>query len=169
MNSSEAECKESKIIVVRQEYPSVVEVTPLSDHLEIDMQSIKRFGAKGRFNPEQVRKMLLDLEKRLDELQEIPSEYPPQTNPRAYAQLNSKFLARISARRYPEGNQLKTYAVDIGIMEGKIYLFLVAERIDLKEKRRVIKIAPLSSVINAPREWLEGINPDLIRSLSTEG
>ena len=49
-------------------------------------------------------------------------------------------------------------------MKDKIYLFLIVEKVDMKIRRRMVKVAPLSSVEKAPEEWLEGINPDLIRS-----
>jgi hypothetical protein len=164
MKMSETEHKHDVVIVFSQELPSAVEVTSIPDDARIEEAPVGRFGSEGGFDPEYVRKMLLDLEKHVNRLQEVPSEYPPKTSPRLYAKLNARFLARISARRYRENNNLKTYAFDVGVMEGKIYLFLTVEKVDVEIKRRVIKVAPLSSVKKAPEEWLEGINPDLIRS-----
>jgi hypothetical protein len=164
MKMSETEHKHDVVVVVSQELPSAVEVTPLPDDVRIEEAPVGRFGSEGSFDPEHVRKMLLDLEKHVDKLLEVISEYPPKTSPRLYAKLNARFLARISARRYRENNNLKTYAFDVGVMEDKIYLFLIVEQVDVEIKRRVIKVAPLSSVEKAPEEWLEGINPDLVRS-----
>jgi hypothetical protein len=161
---SETENHNDVIVIVSQELPSAVEVTSISVNIKIETTSVGQFGSKGSFDPEYVRKLLLDLEKYIDKLQEVPSDYPPKTSPTLYAKLNAKFLARISTRRYRENNNLKTYAFDVGIMKDKLYLFLIVEKVDMEIRRRMIKVAPLSSVEKAPEEWLEGINPDLIRS-----
>jgi hypothetical protein len=109
--------------------------------------------------------MLLELEKRMDELREVPSKSPPIVSPSLYSKLKAKFLARITARRYGVKGGFKTYAMDIGVMNGKVFLFLVVELIRLEAKQRIVKLVPLSSVEKAPNEWLEGINPSLIRSI----
>ena len=161
---SETENHNDVIVIVSQGLPSAVEVTSIPANTKIETTSVGQFGSKGSFDPEYVRRMLLDLEKHIDKLQEVPSDYPPKTSLTLYAKLKAKFLARISTRRYRENNNLKTYAFDVGIMKDKIYLFLIVERIDMEIRRRMVKVAPLSSVEKAPEEWLEGINPDLIRS-----
>lgn len=160
---SENEHQNDVIVVVSQELPSAVEVTPLPDNTKTEIASVGQFGSKGGFDPEYVRRMLLEFEKHIDKLQEVPSEYPPKTSQRLYAKLEARFLARISSRCYHENNNFKTYAFDLGIMKEKMYLFLIVEKVDMQIRRRMVKVAPLSSVEKAPEEWLEGINPDLIR------
>jgi hypothetical protein len=168
MKMPETEHQHDVVVVVSQELPSAVEVTSLPEDNRIEEAPVGSFGSRGAFDPKYVRKALLDLEKHVEKLQEVPSEYPPETSPILYAKLDARFLARISARRYRENNKLKTYAFDVGVMGGEMYLFLVVEKVDLDIKRRAIKVAPLSSVKKAPEEWLEGINPDLIRSFLPE-
>lgn len=167
MNKSEIDHQKEKIVVISQ--TSVVEVViPLPEDEKFDIATTQRFGTKGRFNPKQVRKTLLNLEKGIDKLQAIPSNYPPKNSSSVYSKLNSKFLARISSRRYRENDRLKTYAVDLGVMKKKIYLFLIAEQVDVKKKRKTIRLVPLSSISKAPNEWLEGISPSILKSLSKE-
>ncbi|MCP8313897.1 MAG: hypothetical protein H3Z53_05945 [archaeon] len=152
-------------IVFCQEYPSAIETYPLMEGSQFENIAMEKFGVENRQNPKEIRQMLLEIEKRINELKEIPSKSPPMISPSLYAKLNARFLARITARRYSVKGGLKTYAMDIGAMNGKVFLFLVIELIRLEAKQRIVKLAPLSSAEKAPNEWLEGIDPSLLRSL----
>ncbi|MEM3383164.1 MAG: hypothetical protein QXL52_03090 [Nitrososphaerales archaeon] len=159
-----SETKDEEIhIIFCQDYPSAIEIYPLIEESQYENITIEGFRLENRQNPEEIRKMLLELEKRIDELREVPSKLPPTVSPSLYSKLEARFLARITARRYRIKEGFRTYAMDIGIMNGKIFLFLVVELIKLGAKQRIVKLAPLSSVEKAPNEWLEGINPSLIR------
>jgi len=152
-------------IVFCQEYPSAIETYPLMEGSQFENTTTERLGVENRQNPEEIRQMLLELEKRIDELKEIPSKLAPMMRPSLYAKLKARFLARITARRYSVKGGFKTYAMDIGVMNGKVFLFLVVELVRLEENQRIVKLVPLSSAKKAPNEWLEGIDPSLLRSL----
>jgi hypothetical protein len=158
------ESKDKEIhIIFCQDYPSAIETYPLIESSHYENISMERLDNKQ--NPEEIRKMLLELEKRIDKLKEVSSKFPPIISPSLYSKLKARFLARITVRRYRVKEGFKTYAMDIGVMNGKIFLFLVVELIKLDAKQRIVKLVPLSSAEKAPNEWLEGINPSLIRSI----
>jgi len=164
MKMSEPKHNHNVIVVYSETLPSAVEVTPLGADERVEGMKVGQFGAKAHYDPKRLRRMLLDLESTVDSLQAVLSQYPPSTSPTLYARLSARFLARISARRYRENGNLKTYAFDLGVMDKKMYFFLVIEKVEVTVQRRTVKVAPLSSVENAPKEWFEGITPNLIRS-----
>ncbi|MEM2955152.1 MAG: hypothetical protein QXM25_00355 [Nitrososphaerales archaeon] len=164
-----SESKDEEIpSVFCQDYPSAIETYPLTEGSQFENIAIEKPRLESRQNPEKIRQMLLELEKKKDELREIPSETPPIVSSSLYTKLNARFLARITARRYSIKGGFKTYAMEIGVMNGKIFLFLVVELIRLEAKQRIIKLVPLSSVEKAPNEWLEGIDSSLIEAIMTK-